>query len=169
VQVLEMIDGGQGSGKEGRVTVRDVKRVISAHKPTVDLRVKRVVGKCSVCGRPLTDPNSVDKACGPACERKRLAQGEPEPEQPAMVEASASTVHVGRFAPATEPPTECTHERQMQIPAANNEFFGGMTVECKVLLCRDCGLFRVRAAGQTLIVFRLSSEAFEVVSRGHDG
>jgi len=32
-------------------------------------------GKCAVCGRPLTDPGSVGRACGPTCAAKAAAAG----------------------------------------------------------------------------------------------
>lgn len=37
-------------------------------------RVFNSRGKCSVCGRPLTDPESVQRGCGPKCAGTRRAR-----------------------------------------------------------------------------------------------
>ena len=69
-----------------RVTHKAAKAIVDRHRPkpanasSVAVPISRVVGKCRVCGRPLTDPASVGEACGPTCAAKLAAGMSVEPD-----------------------------------------------------------------------------------------
>ena len=69
-----------------RVTHKAAKAIVDRHRPkpanasTVAVPIARVVGKCRVCHRPLTDPSSVGDACGPTCAAKLAAGMSVEPD-----------------------------------------------------------------------------------------
>lgn len=99
-EIGEMAASGGGSGPAGRVTVGDVRRVVrrytggdDAPAPdsmgTVGGRNRaasspgqgratytgQAAGRCSVCGRALTDPAHAAAGVGPCCATKRAASG----------------------------------------------------------------------------------------------
>ena len=110
IEANRLADSGE------RVTHKTAKALVEIHRPadrpkpanasSATVPLNRVVGKCGVCGRALTDPNSVGKACGPECSKKLAAQGGPDAaaaDQPDTFAEEMQIPHGARFVPAVEP------------------------------------------------------------------
>lgn len=177
----EIPQSTQRTGVDGRTI--DTAKISQANrerpKPmnasSVAVSLDRVVGKCGVCGRALTDPNSVGKACGPECSKKLAARdGEPQEEQPEPFAEEMRGVHGARFVPAVEPETPvidadlatCKHRGQIFIQSTISSSVGTRR-KSHVLLCEDCGQFQAWVSDHVVVEFRLDSEmAVKAAGRG---
>jgi hypothetical protein len=78
---VEVIQAAQA----GRVTVAEARRTVRRHtgsddtgtgaRPEGGAGASSAAGKCTVCGRALSDPASVGRACGPTCAANAAGSG----------------------------------------------------------------------------------------------
>lgn len=97
VAVEQVVSEAQTSGASP--TKARVREIIARHKPANTMAavvpISRVVGKCRVCHRPLTDPSSVNEACGPTCAAKLAAGVEPDDDERGPFEPGVAVVGNG--------------------------------------------------------------------------